>query len=367
MDSLPQHQHVSDNPAEGCLGGSSASHHDVQVVVRQFPASYRPAVSALAVRVPDRIDVIASNPALAVALAHFNDFVSTPVSNPLDEAAVLISRRQRDALAVLGFPGTESSARTVRKLIAQSAHPGYVKIMRRLMNRGDVSRLLLHISPLTRAVLFVLANPVYAPAWNVPLLNELAQLQENPTSLGAVGDIEAAVFFSQQLAGSPPLKSLAVCRHIAEVGRVVAEFGGAVDPGPRPPNSELSRCFPDPPIPVPAYALPDGLEILPIWDAYQLYDVAVKFQICVYRYLELAAIGACAFYLLKRPEPAVFMLVPAEDSGCAGRTTEWTIAEARGPRNRRVEWQTVLMVGAFFNTRLERMDRERKRLAGSAD
>ncbi len=118
-------------------------------------------------------------PALLVALSQASRFIERKVHKQLRRIRRIAKKPARGVLVELGFPGTRSSLRTLRKLTASCMRPQQLLRLRAEMNtRGRTSKWLNHLDRINEPALFLLTHPVYRGRYDWSLLEEASQISE---------------------------------------------------------------------------------------------------------------------------------------------------------------------------------------------
>lgn len=131
-------------------------------------------------------DLIRSNPALAWALAHWERFQGATGEAGADPALPLLSARQRDIAAWLGFPRTESAVRLLRKIPPQDCAREPILALRRLIARGPVAEVLRHLPELPAALLLAAAAPKLGSRLGPRCLAQIAEAISQERASAAV-------------------------------------------------------------------------------------------------------------------------------------------------------------------------------------
>jgi len=140
----------------------------------------------LIARHPGALDMLRSNPAIAVILNRRLAFRGTADSGMADSAENLLKRKRRDILQYFGFPGTRSAASVLRKVTSAAATVEALLILRTIMLNDARMRLLRRLPHVSRSVIAVMSDPDLLERVSPSFLMELAQ----PESEGPFDSVE---------------------------------------------------------------------------------------------------------------------------------------------------------------------------------
>ena len=158
-------------------------------------------------------DLVDNNPVLAYALANHALFRGTRLETAGGYAGQRSTDRQRDILKWLGFPGTESTVRLFRKIVAESASPPVLRQLRNALLADDrTMRMLAHVPRINAGVLWTVVNPVLRNCVSQKLLLAIAT-NEDDMFFGQTPDRLATVLAllteSGQMGPATPLTTFA--------------------------------------------------------------------------------------------------------------------------------------------------------------
>lgn len=128
-------------------------------------------------RCPGSVDLSRSNPALCYALASNWVFHKPAVRLPLRAARSLIAKKQKDILAWLGFPGTETTRRIMAKLDPRVLNIRFLWRFREKLGNAELVKWLSHLRQINPSVAEMITQRRYFPFLTSRLLQE-ASLEE---------------------------------------------------------------------------------------------------------------------------------------------------------------------------------------------
>ena len=126
----------------------------------------------LLARAERAVDLVESSPGLGIAVAANRAFRRS--AKPRRTARRLARLRQSDALAWLGFYGTESTARLVRRVPAQCATVRLMLDLRRRLVDAEARRLLAHHAPTIDPATVDLLDPALVPHLTAGLVEDVS-------------------------------------------------------------------------------------------------------------------------------------------------------------------------------------------------
>jgi hypothetical protein len=132
----------------------------VRAILRTLPPRVQWRCLSLFARADGALELAASNPALAVALACSRE-LGVRVKRPLRSARALLRRRRRDIAGWLGFPPTAAAVRVLSRLPPGDCDPSHLLHLRALLSAEP--RTVLHLRALNAGVLQLLGHPRLRP------------------------------------------------------------------------------------------------------------------------------------------------------------------------------------------------------------
>ena len=149
---------------------------DIRNLIAPFPGNDRQwHLLSLCTRIGGpAIDLILSNPALAYALA--SGWVFHPVSQPMRSARALLKqgKNQRDILEWLGFPGTKSARKILRKTAQKAISIPALLYLRQSMNDSFMQKAAAHLPRLNAGAIRFITDPALLPLVAPAFLEEIA-------------------------------------------------------------------------------------------------------------------------------------------------------------------------------------------------
>jgi len=319
----------------------------VQEAVLPF-ASRQWHILALLARCPGADDLVASNPALAWAIASNWVFHRPAVKQPMRAARRLVRIRRREAAGWLGFPATPSAARQLAKVPAGGIGLAVILDLRRALHDEAGIALLRHLPSLRRGAVVLAASGDFRPYVTGTLLGEIVRKRAWRDNLRAFGTLRDAYVMTVNLdrRPPPPFESLAQLRgfHDALVEATNLRADAAY----------LKLEFPPPP-------LPGTKEILPLTEPMALLEEGHQMHHCAASYAAEVAEGRTYIYRVLAPERATLEL--------RARPTGWTVAQLKGRFNEVVGSRTRAAVRSWVRgaTNASAWTRHGRRGAGSGD
>ncbi|HQP88946.1 MAG TPA: PcfJ domain-containing protein [Thermoanaerobaculia bacterium] len=283
------------------------------------------------IRLADRcgepfLDLVASNPALALALA-FRRRLSAPIG-PSSAVSRLLRRRQRDIAGRLGFPATESTAHVLRRVPVPTLSFWRLHHLRAALGNEALAERLRFAPRLNASVLRLLCDPAAAPLVTPAFIDEFARRRTEDRgatlarSVLELRELHAALERPRApVVGSVRALERAHAAAIRELGRA-----------PRRALLAAARPFPPPPLPE-----SQGLEAIRTPD--ELWQEGHAMNSCVAAYAPRVSDGSIYFYRVASPGRATISV----ERSARG----WRVAEIRGPSNRLVSRSTRLRLDAW--------------------
>lgn len=287
-------------------------------------------LAVLLARCPGAIDLVDSNPALAYALASSWCFRESPVRWPLRSARRLVRGRQRDLLTWLGFPGTESAVRTLRKVPPAACTLPILLRLRELLRDPEALPFLRHARRIHGSTVALLQEPSFRPLLTPTLLEETARRTRPDRTHPVALLLRDTLALLTALPPANPVCFLDIRSIIQCHDRLVMSLIRDRDvPDPLawndPPPPESSARFPDPPV-------PGTPSIIPLVNRQQLEEEGRQMRHCVGVYSEWVQSGRVYVYRILSPCRATLSV---ELRGVA-----WEIDQLAGPANRPVPRET---------------------------
>lgn len=357
-------QEVADQKARAFAALRNELPEEIARVAELF-GSHQWALMVLLHEQPRAMDLAASNPVLAYALANSDQLRGTRPEAAAVQALWYCRRKQRVLLEWLGFPGSEALVRLVRKIPPESATPS---VLRRLKDAvvadKRVLELLTHLRVVNAAVLELVINQRLLDLVTPKLLLEVSAQDDTPGE-PSVGDMilgsmtilhdiaprraikpftgveqarrfqeETDVEYQAHLRRQEEAKQEAQ-RAAAEERRRQREESRARRGRQMEWSAKVARRpYPDPPV-------PGTRDIIPLTSAEQLHIEGAEQCNCVAFYEWRVLQGGTYIYRVMAPERATLAIVRGAD-GC------WHRSEIKAKSNRKVRVSTVALVDRWL-------------------
>jgi len=282
---------------------------EVRRVVRRF-SSRQWHLLALCTRCPGALELAATNPGLAFAIASNWCFRDPAPRQPMRAARRLVRLRRRDAAAWLGFPRTNAAVRILGR-VRPDVDVALLLSLRRSLAKPGVPRLLAHVPRIGHPVAYLVESDRLRAATPPALVREIARSPKRRQNVRLLRETyDDALLMGRRW---PRPRSLAALRR----------FEARLDEEPSPRDAPIPQV-PFPPAPYPAAA---GVE--PIRSAPELRAEGRRMRHCAGRYVASVAAGRCSFYRVRAPlEDATLALVRTRGGG-------WHLGQLRGRANAR--------------------------------
>ena len=264
-------------------------------------------------RCPGGLELSQSNPALALALACNRAFHQPKVQRPYRSARSLLPKPQREILAWLGFPATDSVRRILSKIPHRSLTVANLLTLRKRLEEPAIQKLLAHLPVIHEGILRILSVPRYRPLATPAFLGDLARDSsvQNWNTLLIRPLWETFACF--ELLGEPfTLPRLRSMKAFLDYHQTVAARIG-----------EAHVCrFPSQ-LPPPPFPGTQGIE--PLTTSIELIREGAEMDHCIASHALLVHSGREAIYLVTEPIRATMSLENSVDG--------WRLGQVSGPRN----------------------------------
>jgi hypothetical protein len=270
---------------------------DIQAVLAPF-AARQWHLAVLLARCPGALDLVRSNPALAFCLASSWCFRRQPVRWPLRSVRRLLKRRQRDMLAWLGFPATESMVRVLRKVPPAACRVPLLLRLRQVVRDPWSVPYVRHLTRLNATALAVLAYRGLRAELTPRLVREMTEAAPDGEISATLRLLEDTWEMGILLGGfrHPPFASLRQLLRTHDA--LVQEL-----------RRDHARRAAEEAIPFPPPPLPGTADILPLTTAADLVQEGEEMRHCVAIYGPRVRAGECYVYRVLRPTRATVSLV----------------------------------------------------------
>ena len=274
------------------------------------------------------LDLARINPALCFALAThvcFRQQSGTPATDPK-----ISGRRQRDIADWLGFPGTESVARILSKVAAESVSVGLLLSLRCALKDEHIVKVFSHLPKLNAGVTSIVLQRELLDATTPALLTEILECTAEKSRAASAEMLEDTLSMLRLVApgaGTPKIQSVARLR--AMHSEVITKFLIT-----RPYGTGNPR-LPHPPL--------RGTEtIVPILTVGDLVQEGRMQKNCVATYAELIRKRSTFIYRVLFPERATLSILRGSDG-------DWQIGELKGSGNAKVSTSTRTAVESWLD------------------
>ncbi len=275
---------------------------------------------ALFARCPGALELSASNPALAYALASSWVFRRPAVAKPMRAARSLVRRRQREVLGWLGFPPTEAARRILAKIPPPALSVPALLYLRDALGDPAVVKVLSHLPALNAGVLRLATSPRLRPLASPRLLLDLVgdpAQEARPEVFGSLCDTLA---LARRLGLPERTRPFASLAHLRRIHDDLARRAGGRD------WARLRAGLPDR-FPPPPWA--GTAQVVPLRAPEDLRAEGEAMGHCVASLAPEVASGRAYLYRVLAPARATLSL------RC--RTPgDWRVEELRGYGNRAV-------------------------------
>jgi len=287
------------------------------------------------------LDLAAGNPVLAYLCANNDQFRRLVAARPALQAAAVLSRRQRQLAAWLGFAESEAMVRLLKKVVPEAINPHDARILRQALNADPAVRRLLSRQPvITAGVLGLVSNLRLLHLVLPPLVDEVATREDElcyPHTADLLVDSIYLHLMIRRRTDIPRFSSIAAVREfhdtvVTESERLERERDArrchvAEEPKRQPPkpvrNADVLA-----PAPVPGTPF-----IIPLTTRAELKAEGKAQQNCVASYWRRVRAREAAIYRVLSPERATLSIVPGPDGF-------WRRGELEAARNRKVSAAT---------------------------
>lgn len=180
--------------------------------VERFPSHQWPLLVLLHGS-PKSIDLAASTPVLAWCLANNHYFRERQAKTSGLLAVIHSHQKQRDILEWLGFPGTDSVVRLMRKIQPEAAAPTLLSGLRLVLQSKDfIPDGFNHLKSINAGILALVSQPAFFPLLSPSLLEEVSESAgetEYPQVASRLMDILTIYKAAETACPSHPLRSIA--------------------------------------------------------------------------------------------------------------------------------------------------------------
>ncbi len=289
----------------------------------------------LLARCPDALDLYHNNPALAFALSGHWLYRESPVKHAMRASQRLVYKKQKEILAWMGFPGTETVRRMFRKIKIDELHPVTLLNLKETLKDPNRVKLLAHL-PVIKPDALRLVNHTGLVTYVTPSL--LLDIAENGDRYPrATHYLEDTLRMDKRLGGGFIPRRFTSLKKLGEVHDELSNlnyrhFGL--------PTYGVADEFPDPP-----YAGTDHIK--PLRTRVELIQEGKEMRHCAGAYDRDVADGWLYVYKVTAPVRATLSL------SCDGK--DWQAREVRlfanKPVPRPIEHEVISAV--FSSARIE--------------
>ncbi len=265
-------------------------------------------------------ELMVINPALGFCLANLDSFRAT-LELPDILAGRVSGMKQRELLAAMGFPGTESCARIFSRIIPEAVHVEALAHLRDALKAEEAGKFFSHLPRISAGALALVGNPRFLHHVTPNLLSEVASSEiedEVPRTAVLLQDLQQ--MWSVLSPGRPEQRFQSVASLRGAHFEVSAEYCAKR-------RDDILKCqFPAPP-------LPGTEDIVALTTAQELVQEGREQMNCVATYARWVETGGGYIYRVLRPERATI----AVERGTDGN---WQIQQIRGKHNAEVTEET---------------------------
>jgi len=282
-------------------------------------------------------ELTVANPALGFCLANLNTFRHT-TQEPIELVGLFARLKQRELLARLGFPGTDSCARILAKIRPEAIHTHAALRLREAVKHGEVVPLLAHVAVINAGVLALVSDADLLASVTPALLAEVAQSPEEMEMPQAVHLVREILNLRRELGRADTLPKV---RSVEQARRKHQELVTELFRFRQRQEAErTARLLQEEQLSAPP--LPGTVDIVPLSRASELREEGATQHHCVGSYAATVRRGECYIYRVLAPERATLSLVRGAD-GC------WQIEQLNLARNRPVALSTRKAVQDWLN------------------
>ena len=297
----------------------------------------------LAARVPEGLELMDSSPGLAMAIAS-SDLLRRS-AKPWRTARRLARMKRRDALGWLGFAGSRSSVRLVRRVPAWAASPWLLRRLRAASGDPGLRPLLAHHASTMHGGVFRLLTPRLRAHVGPSLVAQVSGAgagadgrREGFVGMLLTDALDMALALGRPVPGAP-FGSVAQVR--AWHDDLVAQW--QVHRAPR--RRVLAGPFPPPPVPGNAW-------MVPLTSQQDLDEEGREMGHCVAVYGARVLRGWCYLFKVLGPHRATVEIRrsgPIRGAGAADRPTlRWNLVQIQGRHNSVVPMATRAVVERYL-------------------
>jgi hypothetical protein len=275
-------------------------------------------------RCPGSTSLMASTPALAMAVSSLWAFREKPPQRPLRAARSLMGKRQEAIAGWLGFPETRSTVKILRKLPPAQCSVYTLLALRNLFTTHP--KILRHVSSLNETVIHLMAGERGRYRLSPGFLEEIIDQQEMDDSDSDASTVQDILWMRERLGES----GMICIRSRDQLDRL---HDRCVERMGRPDLRRIDRLpFPEPPLP-----LSPDIELEPLRTESALLEEGKVQRNCVGAYGSLVLRGGVYVYRMFWPERAT-LSVGLLESG------KWGLREIKSIGNGSVSVATVSAV-----------------------
>jgi hypothetical protein len=306
-------------------------------VVRAIVRGYRVSHWSLLVMASEcegsgALELMESAPAVALLIAERESLGGPGSGRGVND---LVYSRQRDVLAAMGFPGTKSSVKLLKKLMPSAVNCPTLRCLRTLMSHPAALDRLRALTSITPASIEILATPAFAAVVDHAFLENLVRRPGRPDHVRAPSLLRTVVAARRQFPeglGTGKVSSVHDLETLASEARYLTDERAAQL---NTPLGQPPLCGVDQP----------GLRAEPLsaWD--QLFAEGRENKHCILTYgARIAGSGGWLYaYRILAPERATLLI-----RRVAGTSDSYAIDQLKGPHNREVSDKTARAIAAWL-------------------
>jgi hypothetical protein len=292
-------------------------------------------------RKPEALELVQSNPALAWCLANCDEFRSIYLQSAADWAKWHVGNKQIEILEWLGFPGTDSTVKLLRKLAHCCIDPASMRMLAEtLRNDEHGTRMLRHQSRINAGALRLCCYRRLTDVISPSLVNEAANdpLEEEDSPRADLLLDTLRLWDTLNLSGSRPV--FGSLRRIRKVhDELLLQYQRRLSTQREETRRRRARLFPNPPF-------PGNDDIIPLCGKSELEKESKEQTNCVGSYYrQILKTQDLFVYKVLRPQRATLALLRSSDG-------TWRRSELKGAGNQPVRPDTSAAVDSWLKKHL---------------
>jgi len=299
---------------------------------------------------PVFLDLLRANPVLAWCVGNNDQFRKLYAKSSATRARWHMHEKQRELMEWLGFPGTESAVKLMKKIRLEAVRPASMCLLQSaLQAKAATMKMLSQLDVINFGALYLACHGTVRDHATFRLLNEVARLPSELTDAPTAGMLIDTLNMWHQLGGPEKLPAFQTTRAISrQHDELVAIFNRPRPPPPqmRPrwtPKMLPTGHFPDPPLEGTAGIVPIRTHQELVAESREQHNCAASQTSQIYQ-------GRYYIYRVLEPERATLAIAQ-------GGSGYWHEVELRIQHNQPVKPETLQFVrtwlwrGQFYDAR----------------